>query len=57
LGSPHYFVTGGQDAASHPQVAVAPAAKMARIAWAAATKEENYRAVAASPIGHAERNA
>jgi len=57
LGSPHYFVTGGQDASSHPQVAVAPAAKMARIAWAAAAKKENYRAVAASPIGHAERNA
>jgi hypothetical protein len=47
LGSPHYFATGGQDAGSHPQVAVALAAKMARVAWAAATKKENYRAVAA----------
>jgi hypothetical protein len=46
LGSPHYFVTGGRDAGSHPQVAVALAAQMARIAWAA-TKKENYRAVAA----------
>jgi len=47
LGSPHYFVTGGPDAGSHPQVAVALAAKMARVACAAATKKENYRAVVA----------
>ncbi|MGB8898367.1 MAG: hypothetical protein WCC90_03505 [Methylocella sp.] len=47
MGRPHYFVIGGQDAGSHPQVAVALAAKMARVAWAAAAKKENYRAVAA----------
>jgi hypothetical protein len=54
LGSPHYFVTGGQDAGSHPQVAVALAAKLARIAWVAAAKKENYRA--AVPASAARRD-